>query len=88
VHAALPAAEVVRLGHWEQAVAKPETEYVPAAQVWHVADTPSTKDCPALQQTPAPVGEHRSVWPAVQEAVHGIFIMLWVCEMFPARIDA
>ena len=51
----VPGVLYVLTGQFVHAVVLP-APYVPAGQVWHAVDTPSTKYCPAPQQTAVPVG--------------------------------
>ena len=71
MQAAAPAGLYVFAAQLEQLVVLPKP-YVPAGQVWHAVDTPSTKYCPAPQQIAVPLGVQ---WPLgvepVQDVVQG-----------------
>ena len=67
MHSPFPPNDVVFAGHWRHVVAEPSSEYVPAAQLWQAVDTPSIKNCPALQHTAVPVGAHLSDPPAAHD---------------------
>ena len=73
VQAVDPAGLYVFAAQLEQLVVLPKP-YVPPGQVWHAVDTPSTKNCPAPQQTGVPVGVQWTV-PEGHDMVHGFMIM-------------
>lgn len=66
------------------AVWPPSSEYVPAGHAWQVECVPSTKNWPALQQTPAaPVGGQRLVW----ETVHVVAGLAQARVMTEVRVS-
>ena len=93
VHALeLAAGLYVLFVHVVQAVAAPYAK-VPAGQVWQAADTPSTKYCPPLQQTPVPLERQRIVPDEQPDTVQfcgsmGRVVRFWPWRLYMARTSA